>query len=202
MYPNEKLIVMVTYSNERFFQLSESEIERQQNILLPLRDRHERELFATGTLDRVMGSLAITNRWADKTALNEGSLIYPFRSIAGSLMVSKLIDICHDVGMGNKIYEIVTRQPGGPDLFDSSVLHIGRIDAVEGGFNASSYVAGLIPHEEMNVSEYLPFPGVKNDDLGLMRQQLSEIQAFAKENNLTIIDPVTLTEGEGEVRLF
>jgi hypothetical protein len=203
---------MFTFSNERFFRLSDEEVEIQHNMLLPLREKHERELFSFGTIKRLIASLAISNEWAEKRPATEGSIFYPYRGTLSNMTLGHYSNLCSDLGMNDTSDQSAAGLIGELDYRDHSggstrprsyEFRVDRVDPLGlNGFQGSSYSAGMLitqeAHSITRLDHCLPVEGVLSEDIRLIESQLIEIQAFASENLLTIIDPLTLSEGEGE----
>lgn len=199
------------FSNERYYDLSDNELARQHELFAPLRQRHAAELFAAGTTERVIGSTAISNQFVfPGQGLTEGTEIAPIREdveyTVGHVLVERLTDTGllgrDDTGIQTIITgvgQVLSALQGPTYLFN-----LGRLEPNENGYETNRYFAGLKLTEESRValdveSVYRPVAGVTVADVALIDRQLHEVRDFAEEHKLVIIDPVTLTIGNGVV---
>ncbi len=193
------------FSNPKYFELAEAEIAAQQEQLAEIRDRHYRELVESGAAQRVIDSPAITNMRQDKSSPTEGTLLYPFRHPQWNLSLAQSGDIYADVGIeshSSKLRGLLLSVLGDRNT-ENYVLCMGRYEPNRYGYSAWGYAAGLIfdmPSAiALNQEPYVSFSGIEKTDLQLIERQLSEISALAIEKSLDIIDPLTVSEGQGQI---
>lgn len=201
------------FTNERFFDLTPSDIEEQQEIIRPFRNKHVRELVRSGAAGRIkLGTKALEGFFTIDSDFNEGTMLYPFRRTTRSSPRWLTDSVMKGIGQEpvslqenprelSSLYSVITDKDN-----PSYTLLMGRVDTVRNGYSKGSYIAGLSLSEahaaELGMERHVPIQGVNAEDLALIVQQLAEIRAVAEERQLTVIDPVTLTDGEGELVQF
>ncbi len=193
------------FSNPRYHELSKEQIIEQQEQLAELRDQHYRELVESGAARRIIDSPAITNFDRPKTTLTEGTMLYPFRHPQWNLSLMQGDPIYMDAGIRRPVsvmHDPLLRILGDQNT-ENYVLYMGRCEPILNGYSMCGYAAGLIfdmPSAiALNQEPYVSFAGIEKTDLQLIERQISEISAFAIEKSLDIIDPLTVSEGYGQI---
>lgn len=193
------------YSNQRLYELTPREVKRQIGIIAPLEQQHAAELFRAGTVERVLGSAAMSNKDALRDNINESTEITPIRRATKYLdpggIKEQFIDAglvtARDASSGEHMASLLGR------LTDPTyVLALDRYEETQQGIRSSWYFAGLKLTEASRLALgltgiYRPAPGVTVDDLVLIDRQLHEVGDFAVEHDLQIVDPLTLAVGPG-----
>jgi hypothetical protein len=196
------------FTNPSFDELTDDEIIEQQRILAPLREAHMQQIVGSGLASRLLSSTSMFNNTWNMGTLSEGSMLYPFRTYIWNLPPERRRNLGMDLGYSS-------RAVGEQDKLnhvmgahaDNYVLMVGRREPiVRGASKVHLYAAGLLLQQQsanlMGLSERdLPVEGVRHEDMRMLERQLGEIAAFADENNLTLIDRVTLGEGKGTLIL-
>jgi hypothetical protein len=186
------------FSNQRFFDIPHDEFLAQQEQLSELRDEHYRQLVELGTAERAIGSTALSNFKADKSPLSEGTLLYPFRRAIWNVSAMQSATLFADARLDRLFDDF-----GDPDK-KNYTLYVGRSEPLrDNGYRSGGYAVGMVVEPETAAAikreRYMLFAGMEEADLQLVEKQLSEVAAFAIEKGLEIIDPLTLSEGQGQV---
>jgi hypothetical protein len=194
------------FSNQRFFDIPPEEFNAQQEQLAELRDEHYRQLVDLGTAERLIGSTALSNLYTRKEPLTEDTMLYPFRHPQWniSLMVGETHYADARIHRSNSLMRDPFLSYFGDRDRENYVMYVGRYEPIKGGgYSTSGYAAGLVLEPEtaqaVGRNRHIPFPDMVEEDLHLIEKQLSEIAAFAIEKSLEIIDPLTLSEGQGQI---
>ena len=168
-----------------------AEYERQQNIVLQLREKHDRELYESGIIARTLGSTAISSAHPWRDRFTEGTVLFPFR-----LVFPYLPD--KEPPLGSKDYTPVPYFNENGEVFP--ILCLGRVDKTNNGYQTSLLYAGTyfdpsgIYVRDSDVPEPRKEFGFIEEDMNLMNGQLDEVASVKKSEGIDIISPFTLTE--------
>lgn len=195
------------------YDLEPNEVERQREILQPLRDRHREEILRSGLAMRALESTSLLNRSIPKRPITEGSYYHPSRRTFAWSPSWQVDELRGDTGLPQSGAFDMTVTPLDRALNSTTgpsfILYLNRYEPLHPEGKSPDYTSTVIgaqlsQHAQLLLqldSPLLPVTGIKHDDLILMQHQLGELEQIRVEQNLDLLDPVTLAE-IGEYRDF
>lgn len=191
------------FTNERYLSLPLEERERQEKALEKLRYTHTAELFYSGLAQRALASSVYVNRRASQRAYTEGTDLLPYRRPSGYGSLTIFSEVFYSLDVPDEHDEDFFSRGGGDQLFVATAddpAFVVCLERREPLHRPDYRVVGLQMQTPFNVKDGVKVFSVKDmpvSDVGLLLAQLEEIRLFALENELTIVDPITLSVGKG-----
>lgn len=184
--------------------LSREEIQRQLDLIEPLRQTHSLEIIHSGLAERAISSTALINFNAIHSDPSPDTLFYPFRTRLDSIPMFQLLKILREFNLDPTAYRTNTEDAfdvishiAGNDNAPSYGLVLGRYEKKLNGSLTMPYQIGLALGSESSTtlaSDLVPIEGVLENDLVMIQRQLTEVAIAKEQLGLAVIDSVTLTD--------